>query len=160
MADAVKIELKGFKELEAALKSFGPRVAKNGLRSADFAGARVIRDAAKEAVPVDTGLLKSQIYAARRRTPDHIATYTIRVRNKGKVTKIRRFRKGRNAGKYTTAAPPPVYGKFLEFGTSRMAAKPWLRPALLQNVTKAIDAIKAGLAKAIAKAAIEKASKA
>lgn len=148
MANTVKIELKGFKELGQALKEFGPHVAKNGLRSADFAGARVIRDAAKENVPVDTGLLKSQIYAARRRTPEHVATYSIRVRAKGKVTKVRRLK-----GKYTTAAPPPVYGKFLEFGTSKMAARPWLRPALLSNADKAIEAIKAGLSKAIERAA-------
>ncbi len=153
MANAVKIELRGFKELGQKLKELGPQVAKNGLRTADFAGARVIRDAAKEAVPVDTGLLQAQIYASRRRTPEHISTYTIRVRKKAKVSKIA---KRKTTGKYREVAGPAFYGRYLEFGTSKMAAKPWLRPAFTSNTDSAINAIKAGLSKAIDRAAKKK----
>ena len=149
MAD-VKIKLTGFKELEAKLKAFGPEVARNGLRTSDFAGARVIRDAAKETVPVKTGLLQANIYASRRRTPEYIAKYTVRVRPKAKVAKIAKRRK---TGKYAQVAGPNVYGRFLEFGTSKMAAKAWLRPAFNANVDNAIEAIRAGLAKAIERAA-------
>jgi HK97 gp10 family phage protein len=146
----VKIDLKGFKELGERLKAFGPEVAKNGLRSADFAGARVIRDAAKRTVPVKSGLLKAQIYAARRRTAEHIAKYSIRVKAKAKVSKIARSKRTR---KYREVAGPNVYGRFIEFGTSKMRPQPFLRPAFLSNVDNAIEAIRGGLGKAIDRAA-------
>lgn len=150
MPDAIKFELKGFKELGDALKAFGPEVAKNGLRSADFAGARVIRDATKDTAPVRTGLLKAELYAARRRTAENVATYTIRVRGKPKFTKISKRKK---TGKYASVAGPNIYGRFLEFGTSKMGAKPFMRPAFLSNVDNAIEAIRGGLEKAISRAA-------
>ncbi len=155
----VTIKLTGFSELADKLKAFGPNVAKNGLRTADFAGARVIRDAAKATVPVKTGLLQANIIASHRRTPEYIAEYTVLVRKAPKYIKVavradtlRNRLKGR-ANKYHALAGPQTYGRFLEFGTSKMAARPFLRPAFLNNVDSALDAIKEGLSAAIARAA-------
>lgn len=155
----VTIKLTGFKELSDKLKAFGPNVAKNGLRTADFAGAKIIRDAAKATVPVKTGLLQANIIASHRRTPEYISEYSIIVRKAPKYIKVavradtlRNRLKGR-ANKYHSLAGPQVYGRFLEFGTSKMAARPFLRPAFLNNVTAALDATKDGLAKAVERAA-------
>ena len=155
MADLVKFELKGFRELGEKLKDFGPQVAKNGLRSADLAGTKIVLKAAQSTQEWKdvSGLLRAAITISRRRTPEYIAKYSVVVKSKLKVTKIRRFSKGRNKGKYTSAAPPSIYGRFLEYGTSKMSARPWLRPSLNNNVPAAIEAIRAGLQKAIDRAA-------
>lgn len=44
------------------------------------------------------------------------------------------------------------YGPYLEFGTERMAARPWLAPALQKAADKIADTIKKDLNKGIAKA--------
>ena len=41
------------------------------------------------------------------------------------------------------------YGKFLEFGTSRMLPRPWLRPSFLQVLPAARNAVYAAMSKAI-----------
>lgn len=41
------------------------------------------------------------------------------------------------------------YGKFLEFGTSRMAARPWLRPSFLEVLPAARNAVYAAMSNAI-----------
>lgn len=155
MADLVKFELRGFKELGDKLKDFGPQVAKNGLRSADLAGTKIVLNAAKQTTQWHdaSGLLRSAITISRRRTPEYIAKYSVVVKSKLKFVKVRRFSKGRNKGKYTTAAPPSIYGRFLEYGTSRMKARPWLRPALNEHVPEVIEAIRSGLQRAIDRAA-------
>lgn len=152
MGNVVRLELKGFKELGDQLRALGPNVAKNGLRTADYAGTKVVLKYAKatSAFHDVSGLLRQAMAISRRRTPENVATYSVIVRKPKTVTKIRRFgKKSKNAGKYTTAAPPSIYGRFLEFGTSKMAARPWLRPAIVDNVQEVLAAIKAGLQKAI-----------
>jgi HK97 gp10 family phage protein len=44
------------------------------------------------------------------------------------------------------------YFRFLEFGTSKMAARPFIRPALSQNAQRATDVVVESLNKEIDKA--------
>jgi HK97 gp10 family phage protein len=154
MSKTVEIRLEGFKELEKRLREFGPKVAKNGLRSANFAGAKVILEAAKKTAPVRTGLLKANLRAFRRRTPDYIAKHSIGitgVRLKyGNTSLNRRLRR---VGKKYKADGPAFYAKFIEYGSSKMRARPFLRPAFQANINPAIEAIRKGLSKAIDRAA-------
>jgi len=155
MPDLVKFEVKGFKELGEKLKAFGPDVARNGLRSSDLAATKVVLNAAKATQEWRdvSGLLRAAITISRKRTPEYIARYSVVVKRKIKVTTLRRFSKGRNKGKYTSAAPPSIYAKFLEYATSKMRGRPWIRPALNNHVPAVIDAIRGGLQKAIDRAA-------
>ena len=57
MADEF-MQLTGFKELAAALRELPDRVAKNGIRAALNAGAKVIKNEAILRAPVSTGALK------------------------------------------------------------------------------------------------------
>lgn len=153
MADHVTIKLDGFKELAEELRALGARVEANGLRSANYAGAMVITRAAKATAPVKTGLLRASIRAFRRRGPPFSVTHSVGVRGikltHGNTALNRRLRR---VGKKYQADGPAFYGKFIEFGTSKMAAKPFLRPAFLANVDNAVNGIKGGLVKAIARA--------
>lgn len=44
------------------------------------------------------------------------------------------------------------YGAYLEFGTSRMRARPWLRPTFQANVKKAQERVRAAVLEALKKA--------
>lgn len=58
-----RLEVKGLREIEAALKGFTPALQKRAIRQALGAGARVVRDAARANAPVRTGVLKRNIQA-------------------------------------------------------------------------------------------------
>lgn len=58
----ITIKVEGLQDLERRLREFGPKVAKNGLRAANFAGAQVFREAVKQTAPVRTGQLKATTF--------------------------------------------------------------------------------------------------
>lgn len=156
MTDIIELKLTGFKELADRLNSMGPKIARKGLRATAYAGASVIRNAARQTTAwVDrSGLLRKNIVVAENRgrnIPDRQATYSVRVRNAKaqKYTNTALNRRLRRVGKRYTVEGPAYYGKFLEFGTSKMAARPWLRPAFDQNTAAAIEAMRLRLGKAV-----------
>jgi len=58
---------------------------------------------------------------------------------------VRHGKKYQKQGKRGTLSQDAWYWRFLEFGTRKMAARPFLRPALESRRTQAVDAIKARL---------------
>jgi HK97 gp10 family phage protein len=111
-------------------------------RAATAAGSVVIKNAAQQKVPVDTGNLKKNIIVKRipqgesSLTSEHIVTV-----RQGKLTK-----KQKGSG-----LQDAYYGRFVEHGTSKVAARPYMRPAFDQNKEKAVQAIKDRIAKRLAK---------
>jgi len=150
MADAMK--LTGFKELAAALRELGPRIARNTLRRSVSSAAVVIRNEARAKAPVDTGEMKKDIMIKRERdSKDQMsARYSVFVRS-GK--------KSRLAGKKRDVNRDSFYWRFVEFGTSKMAAKPFLRPAFEAQKENAVKRIGESLDEGIQKAARELAKK-
>lgn len=141
MADSKS--LTGFKELANSLRQLGPRVAKNRLRRAVSAGAAVIRNEAKQIAPVDTGEMRRDIQIKRERdsrSGDLIVRYSVFVRTGGKS---RLSGRGRNVDKNS------FYWRFVEFGTSKMAAKPFMRPAYESKKEDAVDTIGTNLREGI-----------
>lgn len=137
--------LSGLKELAAALRELGPRVARNTLRRAVSSGARLIRDEARIKAPVDTGEMRKDIMIKRERAAKDVmsARYSVFVLS-GK--------KSRLAGKRRNVDKDSFYWKFVELGTSKMSARPFLRPAYevkKEDAVKTIgDVIDAGIKKA------------
>lgn len=151
-------EVTGLKELNEALKQLPENIAKNVLRGATGAGAAVIRkDAVARApfyIPASVmwggdggmaknhpppGTLKKSIYQVRRRELSTLVqqVFAVAVR----TGKGQRDKAGRSVDAY--------YWRFVEFGTSKMAARPFLRPAFEAKKLAAIDAIKDYLAQRI-----------
>jgi HK97 gp10 family phage protein len=143
MASAVNVKVEGLRELGERMKSLSEDVNNRIARAATAAGAVVIRKAAQSKVAVDTGNLKKSIIVKRlpkgetQLTSEHIVTV-----RKGKVTA-----KQKGAG-----LKDAFYGRFVEFGTAKMPARPYLRPAYDENKQKAVEAIKDRIAARLKKA--------
>lgn len=143
------VHIEGLRELTRALKELPDRVAKNGLRSAVYAGARVIQTEARQRAPVaekptrpnqpKPGTLRRAIIMK------HLREQSGRHRQVFAIT-VRRGKKYRNQGKKKNLSQDAWYWHFIEFGTIKMAARPFLRPALESKRLAAVAAIKDKLA--------------
>lgn len=114
--------------LTAGLRDLGLAVSESTLRQAAVAGARVFLDEEKLRVPVDTGEGRDNLiiaYDAEVSLPGVIASYIV------------------------TWTKDAYYLRFVEYGTSKMAAKPFKRPAYEAKKTAAAQAVDDVLNKAI-----------
>ncbi len=156
MGNKVTIELKGLRELDNALRALPVEIKRAPvIYRALHDGARVIAAEAKRLAPLlqdpnetrrERGALRSGITQQASRSRDF--EVNIRVRNRGYI-----FAPGpdtRRNPKSSQRAGNPNYWWLLEFGTSKMAARPFLRPAFEARKAAAAEAIKASLAKGIA----------
>jgi HK97 gp10 family phage protein len=151
MGKAFTVKVEGLQELERQLKQFGPKVERNGLRTSAYAGAKVFMNAVKETAPVREGTLRARVRAFKRRGQAHEARYSVGV-SSGPRVKRRPVNPRKRLVKYPYVGPR-AYSRYLEFGTSKMAARPFMRPAFNSNTSAAIEAVKRRLAKAVAIAA-------
>lgn len=152
----ITADILGLKEMGNALESFTQKVAKNALNSALSAAATpIIKEAKRHAaqarephemqyggkgkkVIVQPGLLKESI--RRRRL---------------KVGELRQLNATAGVaiyiGKGTKQKLYPRYWHFVEYGTSKMAAYPFLRPAFDSQKENAVAKFKEKLAQNIEK---------
>jgi HK97 gp10 family phage protein len=156
------IKLAGFAELQKQLLEFGPKLAANEQRNATRAAAAVFRDAVKQRLnagpkPISrTHTLETNMVVNKRRTDGQfMVRYGVRVKSakKQQYGNTRANRRKRRVGKRFEVEGPAFYGRFLEFGTSKMNAHPFMRPSFGPNVNKALDVFKARMAKGIENAA-------
>ena len=103
-------EIKGLKELSKALKAFPQNVQNNILNSAVRAGAVTIQKEARKNVPKRKRKLEKAIVIKKRRP-----------KNKNRI----KYQLGIQQGTKDDA----YYGHIVEFGSSKMEAKPFMRPA-------------------------------
>jgi HK97 gp10 family phage protein len=146
MADLENIA--GLRELQQSLTQLPANIAKNVLRGAVNAGASVIRKDAQARAPVDTGMLKRALYQKQIRELSSAVQQTFFVG----------VRQGRSAKKTKKGVINAWYAKFIEFGTSKMAARPFMRPAFEAKKQESVTAIKDYLEKRIPEE-VEKARK-
>lgn len=134
-------QIRGLKDLDDALKALPREIAgKNGgpLRTALRSAAVVIRNRAMELAPKETGRLSRAIVIRRDKTPAPV--------NERFVIKPRKGASRRDLrGAY--------YWHFVEFGTEKNPAQPFLRPAYDQTNQSALDTFKRRLAVGIKSAA-------
>lgn len=126
-----EIETQGFAELERALDQFPERLQRKLLRRSLRRASVPIRTRARELAPVDTGLLRREIKILSVR-PDAEGRMTakIGIRRPRNPAKALRAVRGAKGVKKRRVVNDPFYGRFLERGTAKMSARPFLRPAL------------------------------
>lgn len=140
------ISITGLADLEKRLEQFSDRIARNALRGAVSAGAAIIRSEARRLAPKDTGEMVRDIMIKRARE----------VKGSGLITYhvfVRTGKKSRMAGKKRNISRDSFYWRFVEFGTSKMSAKPFMRPAFDTKKTEAVERIREYLSARIEKEA-------
>lgn len=132
------IGVKGLKELDAALAELPQKLARKAVVDSLAAGARIVAKDAKRRIPRDTGLTQKQIVVRRRRN-------VARVAGKGFRTV------GLSTVIVGVVGDRGHIAQFIEKGTSRMPARPFLRPALDSQAPAALNTFKERLRVAIEK---------
>ena len=158
MSNSESVKIEGLDELARALKELPQRVARNGLRAAVYAGARVIRDEAKLKAPVAIAALGPDQPPPGTLKRSIIMKQIPELSGPQKQTffvTVRHGKKYRKQGKKENLSQDAWYWRFVEFGTVKMSAKPFLRPAFEGKKLEAVDAIKDRLSERIEQAAQE-----
>ena len=107
----ITMRVRGSEQLRRNLNRLGGAQRRPAQRDGLEAGARVVETHAKVLCPIDTGTLRNSIMVDEV-TPDR-----------------------------AIIAPHTDYAEHVEFGTSRQAAQPYMRPALDQHEAEIIDAV-------------------
>lgn len=125
MITSMRIE--GAKELDLKLSSLPLKVSKKIAMTALRSGGKIIMERAKMLCPVVTGFLQKSIkIRVPRRKKRNEAVILVGVGGEGFG--------GRAGGK-------AFYGAFVEFGTSKMGANAFMRPAFDGTKAEVINAI-------------------
>ena len=158
MAKFESVQVQGLDQLAKALRELPQRVARNGLRAAVYAGAKVIRDEAKLQAPVATGDLGANQPPPGTLKRSVIMKQIPELSGAQKQTffvTVRHGKKYRKQGKKGNLSQDAWYWRFVEFGTVKMSARPFLRPAFDMKKHEAVTVIKTRLAQRIEQAAQE-----
>ena len=129
--------------MDKVLKAMPKRLAERELTNAVRAGARVIRKEVAARAP--RGAVTSK--ASEKYGPLH------------KQIRVSRVKKTRHSVEFEIHTGSAFWGKFIEFGTAKIAPRPWMTPAVDTSAPAAMVKIKERLGKGIEKTARELAGK-
>lgn len=120
------ITLTGFEQVYKALNELPEKLQKKALREAVKKGGEFLADRMAERAPVRTGNLRESVKAFRA----SFSRSSARIKVGPEVVDKKKALRQRAAGKVVAEVNDGYYAKFLEFGTVKMAARPFMRPAL------------------------------
>ena len=152
MAELKHVE--GLRDLLANMKELPQRISRNVLRGSASAMASEVRVEARNKAPVSTGpvakghpppgTLKRAIYQKQIRELSDAQRQVFFVG-------VRQGKRYRKQGKRGDKSQDAYYWRWVEFGTSKMAARPFLRPAFEVKKEAAVESMKQYMADRIAK---------
>lgn len=143
---SVTVEVRGLKELEDALKELGNAAAGKVLFSSLMAAGLPIQKAAQALAPVSP---TAHYRYTKGRGKKLIPSGTLRKNIGRKRLRSNRGETGAEIG--ISWKGNAFYGRFIEFGTSKLAPKPFLRPAFDAKKDEALAIFKEKLAANIEK---------
>lgn len=127
MVAEVKIE--GFDELAKKLREMVPAMRKRVVKNALSAGARLVRDDAKRNAPV----LSASVNAPYRKPGTLRSAIRVRsskqARRAGDIGVFVNVKPAKSGLRGAKSNSDPFYWRFLEFGTRKMSARSFLKPA-------------------------------
>lgn len=151
------MKLEGLKALQAQLEELGSVGGQKVLARVARKAFVPVLEAAKAKAPVDTGLLREAIKLGVAKPKSGRAVVAVGlVITKGKHGKLRKHMT-KAARKQSIATDPSARWHFVEKGTAKMPAKPFLRPALEENEARVVETFRDELDKAIKRALKRKA---
>lgn len=139
MSDGFSMKLGGLSALQAQLVDLGAELGQKALAQAARKAFKPVLETAKRLVPRDTGDLAEAIKLSVKKPGSGDAVVVVGLRiGRGKISA---------PGKL----PPSARWHFIELGTVKLAAHPFLRPALDGNATAVLEQLKVELVKSIEK---------
>lgn len=159
MASQGLIKIEGLQELQRKLLALPKKLQGPPTRGSLMSGAKLVKDRARDLVAEDTGFLREAIIQYPVRKNEHRYTDQVRIGVRKRVRKGAKLSKKYASGLRRRRARggqkglTPRYWRFLEFGTSRMAARPFLRPAFEREKEPAAKRIEQRMRQEIEKAA-------
>ena len=148
------VTLTGIDEMKRQLRALPAEIKKQRILDAALSQAAItLRDEVRRLAPVKTGALRENIIVYRDRKPERsnaTSKYSIFVRKIKVSRKVRRLlRKIKAAGANIKISDYAFYWKFLEFGTSKMPARPFFRPAIQATKGSFVQIVGDGIQKGI-----------
>jgi HK97 gp10 family phage protein len=161
-----EVNMASLRELGQTLKQLPKEISGKGggpLRKALAEAAKVIHAEAQALAPEDTGLLKREIRMVRAKNPAATGAtehYVVGVRRgkRKKYANTRENRRARRVGKTYQDESRAYYWRFIEFGTERQPARPFLRPAFESKKREALNRFETSLREGV-QAAVRKVAK-
>ncbi|PHM45879.1 HK97 gp10 family phage protein [Xenorhabdus mauleonii] len=138
------VDFSALKALSRDLALLSQAESNTVLRQGTYAGAKILRDETRSRAPVRTGKLRKNIVATNRRMGRDgtiSAGVSVRGTNPSGTNSDTGMKKNDPKNAY--------YWRFLEKGTSKMAAKPFIDPAFEAKADDAAEAVFAAALKAI-----------
>lgn len=132
------------------LKQLAPKLQKKALAAAMRKGAAIVRNAAQtKAKRFDRAATPNKVWKevtvrVNSRLGRQNNGYALSVGVKGGARRYTNNARNRAAGRVGQSYEGPgkvYYWRFLEFGTKKMKAQPFMRPALAENVETVIDTV-------------------
>ena len=142
MADGVTVKLEGVDALNKALAEATKQIRTKAVRSALRKAGQVISKEAKQAAPVLSAPTKTRKPGTvKKAIAVRASKFARQAGNEGVFINVRPLRGSRQKtlGKAGAKNPnDPFYWRFLEFGTVKMKARPFLSPAAESKGNEAI----------------------
>lgn len=136
----ISVDVQGLTEINRRLRLLPDRLGNNAMRRALRKGANVIRNEARNnAKRIDDPATREQIwkniavYGGGRRRERRVGGVMMRVGVRGGARPTR--------GDNSAPGGNTTHWRFMEFGTSQVAAQPFMRPAAASKAQAAADAI-------------------
>lgn len=125
------LEVEGFDELMSKIEAMGNL------------GDDIFDEALKVAsIPILNGAIRNAPEGETKRLKEGLKISKVYKKNGDKYVLVGTDEKGKNS---------PYYAFMVEFGTSKMSARPFLRPAFESNKRQVLDILKTEIAKGIGK---------
>lgn len=155
------VRMSGFRELDKALGELPKATARNVLKRTLVKAAQPTVDEARRVVPVDKGDLRDSIAASaklknRVGNTEYAAAMRAGLGRGAALSAMRDARRAAGGGSFAElyVGPGPLpHAHMVEFGTVKMAARPYLRPAWEATKRQALSIIRTELGQEIIKAA-------
>ncbi len=134
----IRVEIKGNKEFVKAVRDYG-KTAKDALGKALFLGATHTRNEAVASIQAHG----SAGVTYKRRGVEHTASVAGNPPNTDTGNLVKNITTEKISGGYDVGSRKGApYGAALEFGTSKIAPRPWLSPAYEKAVKIVLDKIR------------------
>lgn len=147
--NGTSLSIEGGEELQKRLAGLSEEVTKKVALKAIRAGTRLMLNAIKSNAPVGPGTPKLR----RNKSGDIVVMDyghlkdNIRARQDSK--RVRNAAQGQGVFEMMITAGAAFWGRFVEEGTAKMSARPWMRPAFDANTAPATEKVGDELKKGI-----------